>query len=99
MLNNNVKMLSLPVIKKIINKIKKIRRLFLKMFNGSIIFIFRENTHQLLQEKSDIYVGIKTGVTITAGPCLASCVYTPCKRKFILIVLGSKNMKYRFKDT
>ena len=32
-----------------------------------------ENTHQLLQNKPELYIGIKTGVTTSAGPCLASC--------------------------
>ena len=33
--------------------------------------LFRINTHRLLQDKEG-YHGIKTGVTVTAGPCLAS---------------------------
>lgn len=57
-----------------------------------------ENTHPLLQEKSDLYVGIKTGITNTAGPCLASCISIR-GRRFIIIVLNCKNIKYRVKDS
>jgi D-alanyl-D-alanine carboxypeptidase len=60
--------------------------------------LFRENTHQLLQAKPNLYVGIKTGITNTAGPCLASCLEISGKR-YIVIVLNCKSMKYRFKDT
>jgi D-alanyl-D-alanine carboxypeptidase len=30
-----------------------------------------ENTNKLLRRKG--FIGVKTGVTVTAGPCLASC--------------------------
>lgn len=30
-----------------------------------------ENTNKLLRRKG--FVGVKTGVTVTAGPCLATC--------------------------
>jgi len=64
-----------------------------------VIFkVFRSNTHQLLQQKSCIYTGIKTGITNTAGPCLASCIEVK-SRMFILIVLNCKSMKHRMKDT
>lgn len=36
--------------------------------------VFWENTHLLVQEKSGLYKGIKTGITNAAGPCLASLV-------------------------
>jgi D-alanyl-D-alanine carboxypeptidase len=55
------------------------------------------NTHRLLHER-DEYVGIKTGVTITAGPCLASCLRLN-DRNFIIIVLNSKKLSLRFTDT
>lgn len=58
----------------------------------------RQNSHLLLQSKPELYVGIKTGVTTTAGPCLASCIEVK-GRRFIIIVLNCKSMKYRFKDT
>ena len=57
-----------------------------------------ENTHQLLQSKPSLYIGIKTGVTTAAGPCLASC-FEVKGRRFIVIVLNCKNMKFRMRDT
>ena len=62
-----------------------------------MLHIFRENTHRLLHKK-DCYVGIKTGVTATAGACLASYV-TIQDRSFIIIVLNSKKLSLRFADT
>jgi D-alanyl-D-alanine carboxypeptidase (penicillin-binding protein 5/6) len=53
----------------------------------------------MIHKKDSLYTGIKTGITSTAGPCLASCIETACKRKFIIIVLGCKNMKSRYIDT
>lgn len=57
-----------------------------------------QNTHPLLQSKPDLYVGIKTGITTTAGPCLASCIECN-ERRFIIIVLNCKSMKQRNRDT
>jgi D-alanyl-D-alanine carboxypeptidase len=51
-----------------------------------------------VQNKPEIYTGIKTGVTTTAGPCLASCVESN-GRRFIIIVLNCKGMKNRMRDT
>jgi len=61
------------------------------------INIFRVNTHRLLHKKEE-YVGIKTGVTTTAGACLASYVHINA-RSFIIIVLNSKKLSMRFTDT
>ena len=58
----------------------------------------RENTHRLLQQKPEEYIGIKTGITSTAGPCLASCVRLR-ERYLIIIVLGCDRLSMRFKDT
>jgi D-alanyl-D-alanine carboxypeptidase len=55
------------------------------------------NTHRLLHEREE-YIGIKTGVTASAGPCLASCIRLK-ERRFIIIVLNSKKMSMRFSDT
>ena len=44
--------------------------------------------------------GVKTGITTTAGSCL--CVYFTNKqlnKNIITVVLGSKNIQYRWKDT
>ena len=59
--------------------------------------IYRVNTHKLLQKKEE-YIGIKTGVTATAGPCLASFIKI-ANRGFIIVVLNSKKLSSRFADT
>ena len=61
------------------------------------IKIFRLNTHRLLHKK-EVYLGIKTGVTTTAGACLASYVNMKA-RTFVIIVLNSKKLSLRFTDT
>ena len=46
------------------------------------------------------FEGVKTGITTTAGSCL--CVYFKNKtlnKTIITVVLGSKNIQYRWKDT
>ena len=46
------------------------------------------------------FAGVKTGITTTAGSCL--CVYFKNKalnKTIITVVLGSKNIQYRWKDT
>ena len=60
--------------------------------------LFRTNTHKLLHNKPEKYIGIKTGVTVTAGACLASCLRLEDK-KFIIVVLNAKKLSQRFVDT
>jgi D-alanyl-D-alanine carboxypeptidase len=43
-----------------------------------------ENTNKLLE---DGFEGIKTGITETAGPCLAACY-----KDLVVVVLNSKSM-------
>ena len=62
-----------------------------------ILSILRINTHKLMQSK-DCYLGIKTGVTVTAGPCLASFVKMD-DRSFVRVVLNCKKLTQRFVDT
>lgn len=47
-----------------------------------------ENTNKLLE---DGFEGIKTGITETAGPCLAACY-----KDLIVVVLNSKSMGERW---
>lgn len=47
-----------------------------------------ENTNKLLE---DGFEGIKTGITETAGPCLAACY-----KDLIIVVLNSKSMNERW---
>lgn len=58
-----------------------------------------ENTHLLVQQKPKQYIGIKTGITEAAGPCLASCIKAKNGRCFIIIVLNCEKTSMRFKDT
>ena len=55
-----------------------------------------ENTNKLLRRPG--FEGVKTGVTVTAGPCLAS-LYTVKDRTFIIILLRTSKMSRRFKET
>jgi len=46
------------------------------------------------------FYGVKTGITNTAGSCL--CVAFENKKmnkKIVTVVLGSRNLEYRWKDT
>lgn len=47
-----------------------------------------ENTNKLLE---DGFEGIKTGITETAGPCLAACY-----KDLVVVVLNSKSMNERW---
>ena len=44
-----------------------------------------ENTHQLVEDA--YFVGGKTGVTLAAGPCLATLMRVPGSRESVAIVL------------
>jgi D-alanyl-D-alanine carboxypeptidase len=58
--------------------------------------ILWDNTNKLLRRKG--FVGVKTGVTVTAGPCLASC-YHNCGKTFIVVLLRANKLSRRFKET
>jgi D-alanyl-D-alanine carboxypeptidase len=55
-----------------------------------------ENTNKLLRRPG--FEGVKTGVTVAAGPCLAS-LFTASNRTFIIVVLRTNKMSRRFKET
>ena len=48
--------------------------------------------------ESDSVSGIKTGVTVNAGPCLATYI-TLENRPLIIVLLNSKNMDIRWPET
>jgi len=58
----------------------------------------RSNTHKLVQRKPNEYIGIKTGFTVNAGYCLASCVIIG-ERTYLIVVLGCTKVNLRFKET
>lgn len=62
---------------------------------GAVQFTW-ENTHRLLPKKE--YAGIKTGVTDTAGSCLASHI-TIAGRQFLIVVLKCRSLDRRFRET
>ena len=53
-----------------------------------------ENTNKLLRRKG--FIGIKTGVTVTAGPCLATC-YELGDKIYTIIILKTSKLSRRFK--
>jgi D-alanyl-D-alanine carboxypeptidase len=53
-----------------------------------------ENTNKLLRRPG--FEGVKTGVTATAGPCLAS-LYKANGRQFIIVLLRTSKLSRRFK--
>ncbi len=55
-----------------------------------------ENTNKLLRRKH--FIGGKTGVTVTAGPCLAS-VYEIGDVKLVTILLRTSKLSRRFTET
>jgi D-alanyl-D-alanine carboxypeptidase len=55
-----------------------------------------ENTNKLLRRPN--FIGGKTGVTVTAGPCLASC-YELGEKILIVVLLRTSKLSRRFKDT
>lgn len=55
-----------------------------------------ENTNKLLRRPG--FAGVKTGVTVTAGPCLAS-LFSVRGREFIVILLRTNKLSRRFKET
>ena len=57
-----------------------------------------QNTHKLMQLRPKEYIGIKTGFTKSAGPCLSSCVSVQA-REFVSVVLGCARTSLRFKET
>ena len=55
-----------------------------------------ENTNKLIRREG--FIGVKTGVTVIAGPCLATC-YQHGDKKFIVVLLRTSKLSRRFKET
>ena len=67
------------------------------MRNGNATRIVEwENTNKLLRR--DGFVGLKTGITVTAGPCLAAA-YTFRDKTYISVILRAPKVSARFKET
>ena len=57
------------------------------------------NTNSILWQSDPLgtYSGIKTGVTPTAGPCLAVCFKSSCGQyDFVIVVMNCKSREARF---
>jgi len=52
-----------------------------------------QNTNKLLEQEG--YSGLKTGITPTAGPCLAASLQRE-KFRFIVVILNSRSMDQRW---
>ena len=55
-----------------------------------------ENTNKLIRREG--FIGIKTGITVTAGPCLASA-YKFKNSTYIVIIAKCNKSSRRFKET
>lgn len=55
-----------------------------------------ENTNKLLRR--DGFLGLKTGITVTAGPCLAAA-YNFRDKTYISVILRAAKVSSRFKET
>jgi serine-type D-Ala-D-Ala carboxypeptidase (penicillin-binding protein 5/6) len=53
-----------------------------------------ENTNKLLRREG--FIGLKTGITVTAGPCLAAA-YNFRDKTYISIILRAPKISARFK--
>ena len=53
-----------------------------------------ENTNKLLRRPG--FIGIKTGITVTAGPCLASA-YQFLNKTYIVVIAKCSKPSRRFK--
>lgn len=53
-----------------------------------------KNTNKLLELG---YSGLKTGITPTAGPCLAACINSQ-EHKYIVVLLCSRTMENRWTE-
>lgn len=66
--------------------------------NRSYVYEWK-NTNFMLwhQDPLGTYTGIKTGITPTAGPCLATCFKSRCGNyDFIIVVMNCKSREARF---
>lgn len=68
------------------------------MRSGSPITMDWTNTHLLLEKQN--FLGGKTGVTMTAGPCLATAYSIPnSKEAVVIVLLKCASMEDRFSET
>jgi D-alanyl-D-alanine carboxypeptidase len=66
----------------------------IKGYNGKVKAVEWENTNKLLRRPG--FIGVKTGITVTAGPCLAAA-YVFREKTYIVILLRTNKISRRFK--
>ena len=86
--------LKIPIFREIVKK-KKYSG-WIKSNLGQKREVVWENTNKLLRRNN--FIGVKTGVTVTAGPCLATC-YEAGDKIFIIVLLRTNKLSRRFKET
>ena len=55
-----------------------------------------QNTNKLLRREG--FIGVKTGITVTAGPCLASA-FEFKNKVYIIVLLRANKISRRFKES
>lgn len=65
--------------------------------NGNKKTYFWESTHKMLGQKG--VIPVKTGVTNSAGPCLATCLELEKGTQLVVVLLGCKDMDCRWMET
>ena len=83
-----------------VREIVKKRTFKCKLFNRTFAHfkeIIWENTNKLL--RLDGFVGVKTGVTPAAGPCLSSMFQFSPEESFVVIILKTTSCENRFRQT
>lgn len=56
-----------------------------------------QNTNRLLETEG--FCGVKTGITPTAGPCLASCYQLNDSEQIYIVLLKTKSLSHRFDES
>ena len=59
--------------------------------------IFWRNTNKMLNYQG--FVGVKTGITPAAGPCLVSMFDLTPRESIVIVLLKVKSMERRFEET
>lgn len=80
--------------REIVSKKRFTCKIFNRTFSHSKESVW-ENTNKLLSIEG--FVGVKTGITPSAGPCLTSLFEISSSEYFIITILKTKSCEMRFK--
>lgn len=81
----------MPIFRKIVST--KEFKCLIKSNDGESRPVMWENTNKLLRRVG--FLGIKTGITVTAGPCLASA-YQFKDKTYVAVLLRANKVSRRF---